>query len=87
MLSNPFKAAKLLKMPGPPVSEKKPYMWSLFTDSVSVRGLPAALALLPSEKRTAYRKHLKLFEHELWTPDEIWAKWPACLAEYKLDQV
>ena len=86
-LPNPFKAAKLLKMPGPPALEKKPYMWSLFTDSVSVRGLTAALALLPAERRTAYRKHLELCEHELWAPDQIWAKWPACLAEYKLDQV
>ena len=85
-LPNPFKAAKLLKMPGPPASEKKSYMWSMFTDSVSVRGLPAALKILPAERRTAYRKHLKHCEHELWTPDQIWAKWPACLAEYKLDQ-
>jgi len=86
-LPNPFLAAKLLHMPGPPASEKKPYMWSLFTDSVSVRGLPAALKILPAEKRTAYRKHLATAQHELWTPDQIWAKWPACLAEYKLDQV
>jgi hypothetical protein len=86
-LANPFLAANLLKMPGLPATEKKPYLWSLFTDSVSVRGLPAALALLPLEKRTAYRKHLKLFEHELWAPDQIWSKWQACLAEYKLDLV
>jgi hypothetical protein len=50
-LTNPFLAAKLLKMPGPPASEKKPWLWSLFTDGVSARGLPAALQLLPAEGR------------------------------------
>jgi hypothetical protein len=85
-LLNPFLAAKLLKMPGPPAWEKKPWMWSLFTDSVSVRGLPAALKILPAERRTAYRKHLAQCAHELWTPDQIWAKWPACLAKYKLHE-
>jgi hypothetical protein len=85
-LPNPFLAAKLLKMPGPPASEKKPWMWSLFTDSVSVRGLPAALKILPAERRAVYRKHLAQSEHELWTPDEIWAKWPDCLAKYKLHE-
>ena len=86
-LANPFLVAQLVRMPDAPTWEAKPYIWSLFKDSVVVRGLPAALALLPLEKRTVYRKHLKLCEHELWSPHQIWSQWPACLAEYKLDQV
>ncbi len=80
-LTNPFLAAQLIAMPDAATWEAKPYIWSLFKDSVAVRGLTAALALLTAEKRTVYRKHLNLFQHELWKPEEIWAKWPVCLAE------
>lgn len=85
-LANPFLAAKLIRMPGPP-PKTKPWMWSLFTDSVSVRGLPAALALLPADRRTAYRKYLDKFAHEKWAPEQIWAKWQQYVTECELGEL
>jgi hypothetical protein len=78
-LPNPFIALELIEMPGPPATEKKPWIWEIFKDSVTVRGLPAVLALLPLERRTAYRTHLKQHPHKLWDPISIWKNWPKAL--------
>jgi hypothetical protein len=55
-------------------------------DSVKVRGLNAALAMLPDteERRTKYRKHLNAHTQPWWKPDAIWAQWPAMLDELKI---
>lgn len=58
-----------------PKFEKKAYFWEYFKDSLSARGLPAALALLPQGKRTQYRKYLKTKAPSLWDFDEIWSRW------------
>ena len=58
--------------------------WMMFEDSVNVRGVTAALALLSEERRTRYRKHLKQHPHALWNPDAIWIKWPDMLNELSL---
>jgi hypothetical protein len=83
-LSNPFTAMQItLNLPGPP-PDGKAWEWSMFADSVKVRGLCAALALLPEERRTKYRKHLAAHPQPWWNPDAIWAQWPAMLDELKI---
>jgi hypothetical protein len=58
-LTNPFaKMVLTVQTPEPPQWEK-PKVWSMFEDSVHVRGLTAALALLPEQRRSKYRKYLK----------------------------
>ena len=56
----------------------------MFCDSVQVRGLTDALALLPVERRTKYRKHLKAHPQPWWNPEKIWQSWPAMLDELKI---
>jgi hypothetical protein len=59
-LPNPFASMVMtVPLPGPPPGEKKPYIWTMFLHSALVTGLAAALAVLPEELRTKYRKHLK----------------------------
>jgi hypothetical protein len=83
-LPNPFSAMQMtLNLPGPP-PDGKDWEWSIFEDSVKIRGLNAALALLPEERRTKYRKHLAAHPQPWWNPDAIWAQWPAMLDELKI---
>lgn len=58
-----------------PKFEKKAYVWEYFKDSLSVRGLTAALALMPTQKKTQYRKYLKAKASSVWDFDEIWSRW------------
>jgi hypothetical protein len=81
---NPFSEMKMISMPGPPPKEAKPYIWHLFRHAVEVQGLQAALALLPEEKRTLYRKHLAAHTQPWWNPDAIWANWPTMLNELEI---
>ena len=47
------------KLPAhPPEKAPKKDDWVMFCDSVHVRGLDNALALIPPERRTAYRDHI-----------------------------
>jgi hypothetical protein len=83
-LTNPFAGLVLTTiMPGPPPGEK-PWQWSMFEDTVNVRGLANALALLPEERRTKYRKHLKEHQHAWWDPSAIWGNWPETLNELQI---
>jgi hypothetical protein len=84
LLENPFAAATLtVSLPGTPPGEKM-NQWIMFMDSVRVRGLTAALALLPQERRTRYRKWLKSQGHPVWDTDAIWSNWPKLLSDLKL---
>ncbi len=51
----------------------------MFEDSVKVRGLTAALAVLPEERRTKYRAYLKEHTKPWWKPDAIWGNWSQAL--------
>jgi hypothetical protein len=85
-LPNPFKGLLLTEVTAdPPSGDKKPWVWDLFKDSVLQRGLPSALALLPKERRTLYREHLKKHAHPLWDPLAIWANWPAAVKQSELN--
>jgi hypothetical protein len=85
MLPNPFKAILLTEIPtNHPPGEAKPWVWEMFKDCVIQRGLPGALALLPKEKRTLYRDHLKNHPHQLWDPVAIWKNWPAVVKQSEL---
>lgn len=68
----------------PPPSEKKLYISSLFMAAAELNGMPAAFALLPQNKRTAYRAHLKQHCAEWWDVDALWAGWPNMLAQLKI---
>lgn len=85
-LSNPFSSMKMVvtQTTPPPDEMKAPYIWTLFLDSASVRGLSTALKLLPAGKRTMYRKWLMQHPVSWWDPDAIWSKWPGVLKDLKL---
>ena len=83
-LANPFALFSLVQIvPGPPPGDKK-WIWELFKDAVSLRGLPAALALLPKERRTHYRAYLKKFPHQKWDPAAIWQHWATVVQQSEL---
>lgn len=89
VMTNPFASVALIdNVPGPPplLGAKKHWQWSLFRDSVHVRGLTAALALLPSAQRTQFRKHLIAHSKPYWNADVIWAGWKPMLNELKISQ-
>ncbi len=69
-MPNPFAKLQMVEsLPGPPPDEK-PERWLMFEDSVKARGLAAALALLPVERRTQYRKHLAAHPTPWWNPGQ-----------------
>ena len=84
-LPNPFSHVEFVAVPPvPPPAETKDYVWALFTDSVAQRGLDAALKLLPTHKRSVYRKHLASHDAKWWLPSIIWKRWPGVLDDLKL---
>ena len=85
-LPNPFGDMKLVSMPEAPPSESKKFLfiWDLFRRAADAEGLMGALALLPKDRRTLYRKHLAANTHPWWNPDAIWANWPAMLKELEI---
>ena len=83
-LDNPFANFVLTDtMPEAP-DDGPAYVWPLFCDSVSVRGLHAALQLLPEHKRPMYKKQFASAAPSWWNPDAIWAQWPAVIQEMKI---
>ena len=83
-LPNPF-AGLVLTEAIPPAPEGGPaYVWPLFCDSVSVRGLHAALQLLPEHKRAAFKKQFAACKPDWWNPAALWAAWPAYLDNLRI---
>jgi hypothetical protein len=83
-LPNPFLGLALVaNVLGPPPyqSAENERLWSVFCDSVKVRGLKAALDLTPSKRRTIYRAHLKTLVSPWWDPTAFWNDWPKALQE------
>jgi hypothetical protein len=71
-LENPF-AGFVLTTTLPQAPHDGPaYVWPLFCDSVGVRGLHAALQLLPEHKRPIYKKQFASTAPGWWNPDAIW---------------
>lgn len=58
--------------------------WTLFSDSVKVRGITNALLLMPNARRTKYRKHFKEHPAPWWKPTAIWGQWKPLLADLML---
>lgn len=83
-LDNPF-AGFVLTTAVPEAPDDGPaYVWPLFCDSVSVRGLHAALQLLPEGKRPVYKKQFAKAAPDWWDTDAIWAQWPALIEQSKV---
>ena len=83
-LENPF-AGFVLTTTVPEAPDDGPsYVWPLFCDSVTVRGLHAALQLLPEHKRPVYKKQFTNAGPDWWDPDAIWAQWPAVVQQSKI---
>jgi hypothetical protein len=83
-LDDPF-AGFVLTTTVPEAPDDGPaYVWPLFCDSVSVRGLHAALLLLPEGKRPVYKKQFAQAAPEWWDTDAIWAQWPAVVEQSKI---
>jgi hypothetical protein len=79
-LQNPFAGLKFTQnLPSTPPPETKENQWLQFCDSVNQRGLSNALALLPAERKTAYRKYVAANPKPWWQPDAIWEHWPSML--------
>lgn len=74
-LPNPFTSLTLTKPlpPLPPGVKKQD--WQIFGDSVQVRGLTAALALLPKARKSKYRAYLKSHAQPWWVPATFWENW------------
>lgn len=82
-LANPFSGLVLVaKTPLAPVNEN-PKAWAMFLDSVQVRGLGPALALLSKTRRTTYRKHIAAQSLPWWKPEEIWFNWKHTASDLK----
>jgi hypothetical protein len=81
-LPNPFAGMKLVEnMAPPPATDlstdgKVHWRWVMFCDSVQVRGLSGALALLPKDRAQDYKKHLAAHQKSWWQPEQIWSYWP-----------
>lgn len=75
-MENLFSKMVLTTVMPPPPDPKKAWEWSMFEDSVNVRGLAKALALVPENRRKLYREYLKQHPKPWWNPDAIWAHWP-----------
>jgi hypothetical protein len=58
--------------------------WTLFCDSVKVRGVTNALLLMPGARRVKYRKHIKDCPAPWWNPTAMWEQWQPLLADLKL---
>ena len=85
-IPNPFAGSTLVvKLPGPP-SPAKAWEWSMFSDCVERRGLPAALALLPKDRAKIYKAHIQSHQLPAWDPDAIWKGWRPMLQELKIAQ-
>jgi len=83
-LENPF-AGFVLTTTVPEAPDDGPaYVWPLFCDSVSLRGLHASLQLLPEHKRPVYKKQFAKAAPDWWDPDAIWAQWPAVVEQSKI---
>ena len=83
-MPNPFAKLQMIEnMPGPPFGEDEK-RWQRFEDSVKVRGLNAALALLPVARRTQYRKHLAAHPAPWWNAEKIWTNSPKWLDAMKI---
>jgi len=86
-LPNPFANMTLTEnMPAPPSGVDEGF-WTMFCDSVKVRGLKDALALLSKGRRTEFRKHLAAYPMPWWQPDEIWKGWQPMLTSLKIASV
>ena len=83
-LENPFEGFILTNaMPlAPEVGKDR--VWPLFCDSVSVRGLHAALQLVAEGRRPAYKKRFANAAPDWWNPDAIWAQWPKVVLQSKI---
>lgn len=83
-MKNPFTGtALLIALPGP-FNPQKVNDWSMFSDSVKERGLSAALALLPKDRRAAYKTYIEAHALPAWDPLEIWERWKPMLEELKI---
>lgn len=87
-MANQFAGLMMVDLPAswPPDEPKgKEYVWCLFCDAVTVRGLPAALKLLPADSyRKRYRKWLKEHPAPWWNPDAIWDGWKPMISKTEL---
>lgn len=83
-LENPFSGFVLTNaMPQAPEGGQD-RVWPLFCDSVSVRGLHAALQLVSEGRRPVYKKRFANAAPNWWNPDAIWAQWPALVQQSKI---
>lgn len=84
-LANPFGAMTFVQSLPPAAPNNTPDGdWTMFSDSVSVRGLENALQLLSVKDRTKYRAHIIASKSPNWKPDAIWSKWHQSLADIEL---
>lgn len=86
-IANPFAGIILPTSSIPAPSDEpdtKTYLWTMFQDSIKVRGLTGALNVLPEAKRTTYRAWLKQHPVPWWNPQVIWMQWPDYIADLRI---
>ncbi len=83
-MANPFMGLVLTDGIPPAPPSGPAYVWPFFCDSVAVRGLDAAVKLLPKHKRPAYRQAFLAAKPTWWNPEGAWAAWPETLASLNL---
>lgn len=87
---NPFEPMKFVDElgilpPSPKLSASSLWVWTFFCDSVHIRSLAAALALLSPERRSLFRKHINAHTMQWWHHETTWKGWPDMLKELKLN--
>jgi hypothetical protein len=83
-LDNPFEGFVLTNAMPQASDGGKDWMWPLFCDSVTIRGLHAALQLVSEGKRPVYKKRFANAAPNWWNPEAIWAQWPAVVQQSKI---
>ena len=85
-MPNPFAKTEILDLSV--INSLDPaYVLQLFRDSCRVRGLKAALKILPSPVRSKFLKTLNGTGYQWWNPDAIWEGWPENLDSLGLIKV
>lgn len=77
-LQNPFKKIAIFA-PGGGEPPEQDHHWKLFFEICRIKGIQAALNILPKELQSEYESALKKAKSEFWRPGKLWSFWSKVL--------